>query len=195
MAQDWLTAEKRGRLAIVTRNAVAVSARRSPPTRRQQPLWGLLRSAQAEHPGRFLLIDSDGSEASEEALGELLDTKTEPQLALREGCALAPRATGVETSDGEEGTFTIDPERTVLLTGATGGLGSLVARHLVEAHGARHLLLASRSGEGAEGATDLRAMLQELGAKVRIAACDVADREQLEQLIGSIPASSTRLVP
>jgi NAD(P)-dependent dehydrogenase (short-subunit alcohol dehydrogenase family)/acyl carrier protein len=81
----------------------------------------------------------------------------------------------------------LDPERTVLITGATGGLGALVARHLVEAHGARQLLLVSRSGEDAPGALDLRAQLQEQGAEVKVAACDVSDRAQLEQLLGSIP--------
>ena len=56
-------------------------------------IWGLIRSAQSEHPGRFALIDSDGSEASEEALASALAIGAEePQLALREGAALAPRA-------------------------------------------------------------------------------------------------------
>ena len=61
----------------------------------------------------------------------------------------------------------IDPERTVLITGATGGLGALTARHLAEHHGARHLLLVSRSGPEAEGAEELRAELEELGAEAR----------------------------
>ena len=79
----------------------------------------------------------------------------------------------------------IDPDKTVLITGATGGLGALVARHLVENHGARNLLLASRSGAKAKGAKELKAELKELGAKAKIAACDVSDREQLQ-------SSSTR---
>ncbi|HEY8809751.1 MAG TPA: SDR family NAD(P)-dependent oxidoreductase, partial [Solirubrobacterales bacterium] len=82
----------------------------------------------------------------------------------------------------------IDPDKTVLLTGATGGLGALVARHLVEEHGARHLLLVSRSGPDAKGAEELEAELTELGAEVAIAACDVSDRDQLKELIDSIPA-------
>jgi acyl transferase domain-containing protein/NADPH:quinone reductase-like Zn-dependent oxidoreductase/acyl carrier protein len=81
----------------------------------------------------------------------------------------------------------IEPERTVLITGATGALGATVARHLVEEHGARHLLLVSRSGEQAEGAEELGAELEELGAQVGFAACDVSDRAQLEELLGSIP--------
>ena len=81
----------------------------------------------------------------------------------------------------------IDPERTVLITGATGGLGALIARHLVEHHGARHLLLVSRSGPEAEGAKELQAELEELGAEATIAACDVSDREALKKLLASIP--------
>ncbi|HEX8688964.1 MAG TPA: SDR family NAD(P)-dependent oxidoreductase, partial [Solirubrobacterales bacterium] len=81
-----------------------------------------------------------------------------------------------------------DPERTVLITGGTGGLGALTARHLVSEHGARHLLLLSRSGDEAEGAKELGAELRELGAEVRIEACDVSKRKQLEGAIGSIDA-------
>ena len=81
----------------------------------------------------------------------------------------------------------LDPERTVLLTGATGGLGSLVARHLVERHGARRLLLVSRRGSKAEGAKALKQDLQELGAEVKIAACDVSDRDALEKLLARVP--------
>ncbi len=81
----------------------------------------------------------------------------------------------------------IDPEATVLITGATGAIGALLARHLVTEHGARHLLLASRSGEKAQGAKELREELQGLGAEVTIAACDVADKGRLEELLASIP--------
>ena len=79
-----------------------------------------------------------------------------------------------------------DAEGTVLITGGTGALGGLLARHLVHAHGVRHLLLASRSGPGAEGASDLRAELEASGAEVRIEACDVSEREAVRGLLDSI---------
>ena len=83
----------------------------------------------------------------------------------------------------------LDPEKTILITGGLSGLGALFARHLAEAHGARHLLLVSRSGEKAEGAKELKDELEALGAAVTIAACDVSSRAQLQDLFAAIPAS------
>ncbi|MGW7449386.1 SDR family NAD(P)-dependent oxidoreductase, partial [Kitasatospora sp. NPDC054795] len=82
-----------------------------------------------------------------------------------------------------------DPEGTVLVTGATGTLGRLLARHLVVAHGARHLLLAGRRGGSADGMPELVRELTGLGASVTVAACDVADRAALTALLGSVPAA------
>ena len=83
----------------------------------------------------------------------------------------------------------LDPERTVLITGATGGLGALSAKHLVKAHGARHLLLLSRSGKKAEGAEELLAELKELGAEAKLVACDVSERAQLAAALQKVPAA------
>ncbi|MFE1184410.1 SDR family NAD(P)-dependent oxidoreductase, partial [Streptomyces sp. NPDC058796] len=81
----------------------------------------------------------------------------------------------------------IDPEGTVLITGGTGVLAAHTARHLVTRHGARHLLLVSRSGAKAPGAADLAAELEERGATVTVAACDVTDRKALDRLLEGIP--------
>ncbi|MFG2632240.1 SDR family NAD(P)-dependent oxidoreductase, partial [Streptomyces sp. NPDC048473] len=81
-----------------------------------------------------------------------------------------------------------NPEGTVFITGGTGTLGGLLARHLVTHHGARHLLITSRRGREAEGADDLANELTALGAEtVTIAACDVAERDQLAALLASVP--------
>ncbi len=81
-----------------------------------------------------------------------------------------------------------DPDGTWLVTGGTGTLGGITARHLVTRHGARHLLLASRRGPDAAEAADLRRELSELGADVRVVACDVADRADVERLLAAVPA-------
>ncbi len=185
MVQDWLGREQQGRLAILTRGAVAVDGEEELDPA-LAGAWGLLRTAQAEHPGRLTLIDSDGDAASEAALEATLAIASEPQLALRAGRALAPRATQAEAA-GQGGPL-LDPQRTVLITGASGALGSLVARHLVEVHGARNMLLTSRSGAQARGARDLQAVLEEQGATVKVVACDVGERDQVEELLAQVPA-------
>jgi polyketide synthase 12 len=76
---------------------------------------------------------------------------------------------------------------TVLVTGGTGGVGSLVARHLVAGHGVRSLLLASRSGTAADGVPGLVADLEGAGAQVRVVACDVADRAAVADLLADLP--------
>ncbi|GLF98832.1 SDR family NAD(P)-dependent oxidoreductase [Streptomyces yaizuensis] len=81
-----------------------------------------------------------------------------------------------------------DPDGTVLITGGTGTLGGLLARHLVAEHGARHLLLVSRRGPDAPGAARLRDELSSLGAHVTIAACDTTDRDALRRLLGAVPS-------
>ncbi|MFW6690679.1 type I polyketide synthase [Streptomyces sp. MAR4 CNX-425] len=82
----------------------------------------------------------------------------------------------------------LDPDKTVLVTGGTGTLGRLLARHLVTRHGIRHLLLTSRRGPGADGAEEFAAELAGLGARVETAACDVGDRRALRELLAAVPA-------
>ncbi|WP_026116743.1 type I polyketide synthase [Nocardiopsis valliformis] len=82
------------------------------------------------------------------------------------------------------------PGGTVLITGATGRLGALVARHLVVRHGVDDLLLISRQGPRAPGADALVADLTALGAGVRVEACDVSDAERLGDLLAEVPVSA-----
>ena len=163
------------RLVLVTRNAVAaVEDDRPDPV--AAAAWGLVRSAQTEHPDRFVLVDTDTDADVPADLVARAVGAGEPQLALRGGRLRVPRL-AVTSAAGEPPK--LDPAGTVVITGGTGGLGARVARHLVAEHGVRDLLLLSRRGPDTPGAEELRAELTEAGATVTVTACDIADRAQL----------------
>ncbi|MGO4463418.1 type I polyketide synthase, partial [Streptomyces sp. M-16] len=196
LLREWLGHDERlgaARLVVLTRRAVATRPGEALPGLSAAGLWGLVRSAQSEHPGRFVLADTDGTPASAAALVEALATGA-PQFGLRDGEPLTPVLTPVlarRPEDDAPGTppAGFDPEGTVLVTGGTGTLGRLLARHLVTAHGVRGLLLVSRSGPAADGATELERELTALGARVEIAACDTGHRSELEALLSRVPAA------
>ncbi|HWM09954.1 MAG TPA: type I polyketide synthase [Solirubrobacteraceae bacterium] len=173
------------RLVLVTEGAVDPAGDGAGPDLVGAAVWGLVRSAQAEHPGRFGLVDVDGSEASRAAVATA-SRIDEPQVAIRGGAVSVPRLTRVDTADGDGPAAGSWGGGTVLVTGGTGGLGALVARHLVAAHGVEDLLLVSRSGAEADGARELVAQLEQRGARVRLEACDVSDLDALTRLVGSI---------
>ncbi|MYU19120.1 KR domain-containing protein, partial [Streptomyces sp. SID8361] len=114
---------------------------------------GLIRSAQSENPGRITLVDLDTHPDSLAALPAAL-ASGEQELAVREGTISAPRLARA-TATPQDQAPEWNPDGTVLLTGATGTLGTLFARHLVAERGVRHLLLVSRRGETAPGAAEL----------------------------------------
>ncbi|MEV7168027.1 SDR family NAD(P)-dependent oxidoreductase, partial [Streptomyces microflavus] len=184
LAQEWLGEERSpgSTLVVVTDRAVAAGDAPDPDT---AAAWGLLASAQAEAPGRIVLVDAP-QDTGAEALAAAVATG-EPRLAVRPEGVLVPRLRPVR-DQGSAARPPWHPEGTVLITGGTGTLGALVARHLVTEHGVRRLLLAGMRGEQAPGAGELREELTALGASVTVAACDVANREQLAELLASVPA-------
>ena len=95
LADERLNASK---LVLVTKGAVATSNEEDITDLAASTVWGLVRSAQSEHPDRFVLIDIDDQEESLRALPAALGTD-EPQLALRQGSVSVPRL-GRVGSDG-----------------------------------------------------------------------------------------------
>ncbi|MET8832002.1 type I polyketide synthase [Streptomyces sp. NPDC004610] len=171
--QKWAAeqAHTGGRLVLVTQLATVAD-----PDLAAAAVWGLALAAQAEHPDRVVLIDLDGSPESERALTTAM-ASGEPQSAVRHGRVLVPRLT--PQPGGPRGT--LDTNGTVLITGGTGSLGTLLARHLATAHGARNLLLVSRNAMTDDRLAALRAALPD-GVQVRVAACDVTDGPALTRL-------------
>ncbi|MGA5894543.1 type I polyketide synthase [Streptomyces venetus] len=187
LVQRWLDDERftRSRLVVVTTGAVAALPGDDVTDLVHAPLWGLLRTAQAEHPDRIVLVDLDGKGDARALVAAAVATG-EPQTAVRDGRSHAPRL--ARATDRRTDPQLLDPDGTVLITGGTGGLGALFARHLVSGHGARRLVLTSRRGPDAPGASALAEELTGLGARVRIVAVDAADRDALAELIDGIPA-------
>ncbi|MFE2187531.1 SDR family NAD(P)-dependent oxidoreductase, partial [Streptomyces sp. NPDC059455] len=190
--RTWLTDERfsGARLVIATRGAVATGPGDGPADLATAPVWGLVRAAQAEHPERILLLDLDGDPASRDALRTVLPAAVaaaESEVAVRAGTAHVPRLVTVHPDQDTPPRF-LDPDGTALITGGTGALGRLVARHLVAAHGARHLLLVSRRGGITEDIDAFADELTALGAAdVRVTACDAADPEALTALLATLP--------
>ncbi|WP_374223081.1 type I polyketide synthase [Streptomyces sp. FH025] len=198
LAQEWLGAQEleAAQLVVLTRGGMAVQAGDHVADPAAGAVWGLLRSAQLENPGRFVLADlpADGGEGEVAALPTVLGSG-EPEVAVRDrkgygrrltrpsGDLVVPDRTeaAAQRPEGE------DP-RTVLVTGGTGTLGGVVAKHMVATGRAGGAVLLSRSGPGAAGVAALAAEVAELGGWVRVLACDVADRDALAGVLAALPA-------
>ncbi|RZS32689.1 acyl transferase domain-containing protein [Herbihabitans rhizosphaerae] len=177
--RDWLAEERDEKLVVVTRGAVALPGE-DVTDLAGAAVWGLVRSAQSEHENRLVLVDTDDADAIAAAVAS-----GEQQVVVRDGVARAPRlvraAPTGETPDGYGA-------GTVLITGGTGTLGWIVARHLVASQGVQHLVLTSRRGPDTPGIAELIEELEASGASVTVAACDAADRDALTGVLAAIPA-------
>ncbi|MEU5980660.1 type I polyketide synthase, partial [Streptomyces sp. NPDC047315] len=150
-------------------------------------VWGLVRSAGVEHPGRFVLVDVVGGGGGLPdwgvgwGLGEWV-------FGVRGGVVFVPRLVG-GVGGGVSGVGGLGGlgGGSVLVTGGSGVLGGLVARWLVEVLGVGRLVLVSRRGGGFVGGVELEGVLVGLGAEVVFEVCDVGDRGALEGVLGRIP--------
>ncbi|GAA2697881.1 type I polyketide synthase [Actinoplanes palleronii] len=166
----WLAADQPGQLVIVTERATA-----DDPDPAAAAVWGLLGSAQSEHPGRITVVDLCGAPASAAVLPQAAEL-TEPRVAVRNGAILAPRLALAGPADATPAA--LDPAGPVLITGGTGALGAILVRHLVTAYGVRDLVLANRSGTAP-------AWVDDLDARVTVTACDLSDRTAVASLVTS----------
>nr|AXL05705.1 beta-ketoacyl synthase [uncultured bacterium] len=184
VVQTWFTESAEAteaRLVVVTRGAVpAGDGVVTDPA--GSAVWGLVRAAQSENPNRIVLLDLDADTEVGDVLGTVL-ASGEAQVAVRGTTYSVPRLAPVTEIDGPA---VFDPQGTVLVSGA-GTLGGLAARQLVTRHGVRRLVLASRRGRAADGVDDLVTELTAQGADVSVVACDVSDRDQVANLVASVP--------
>ncbi|MEV0639396.1 type I polyketide synthase [Streptomyces sp. NPDC050619] len=194
LAQALADLELEAPLWCVTRAAVATADGETVTDPAQAMVWGLGRTLALERPrGWGGLIDLP-QRLDDEAtlwLGTALTApEGEDQLAVRGDGLFARRLTHAEARPAE-GDWR--PRGTVLVTGGTGALGARAARWLAE-NGARRLVLTSRRGMDAPGATQLVGELFGLGVHVSVETCDMADRDQVARLLRSIPGSELTAV-
>ncbi|WP_328891772.1 type I polyketide synthase [Streptomyces sp. NBC_00316] len=196
LIQEWLAEESlaSSRLVLATRGAVVGAGVGKVTDPVHAAVWGLARSAQSEHPGRIVLADFDIASSQEDwrmlAAAMASAGPGEEQFALRAGTVLTPRLTRAAAGAPTPPPPPLDPDGVVLITGGTGMIGQVIARHLVVEHGARHVLLASRGGDAGELPEELAAW----GAELRAVACDVADRPSLAALLKSLDRPLTAVI-
>ncbi|WP_374616334.1 SDR family NAD(P)-dependent oxidoreductase, partial [Frankia sp. AgKG'84/4] len=186
--QAWLAADglEETILVVATRGAVPAGGDGMLTEPAGGAVWGLARAAQGENPDRIVLVDRDpATPVSRSGLGPRLGAvlaSGEPELALRGHALLIPRL--ARATPASPPPTALDPDGTVLITGGTGSLAGILARHLAGRQGMRHFVLASRRGPAADGAQRLVADLTDLGAlTVQVIACDVTDRAAVAALL------------
>ncbi|BCJ69235.1 hypothetical protein Prubr_62560 [Polymorphospora rubra] len=185
VVQRWLATDELAgsRLVVTTRGAVAASGTDRVTDLAGAAVWGLLRSAQSEHPDRIALADFDRDLTGPDLA---LLAAAGDQLAVRADAVRVPRLVRAAVAAAPVPSLGVG---TMVVTGGTGALGAVVARHLVSVWSVRSLVLVSRQGPEAPGARDLVDELAGLGAEVRVVARDVTDRAQVHGLVGDITAS------
>ncbi|WP_435841905.1 SDR family NAD(P)-dependent oxidoreductase [Streptomyces fragilis] len=166
------------RILVVTRHAVATHL---DDVQDLAPAagWGLVRSAQSEHPGRITLVDVDGDPASLLALAAASAAGQE-QVAVRGGEPLVPRLARSAPQEYAREAPAPDPSGTVVVSGG-GDLAAAAAEYFVTVHGARRLLLI---GGGEEVARSLAGA----DAEVLVAEGTAADRDALAAALALLPA-------
>ncbi|HEX4420879.1 MAG TPA: SDR family NAD(P)-dependent oxidoreductase, partial [Kofleriaceae bacterium] len=180
-------AARSARLWLVTRGACAVE-HDGVIRPWQAALWGMGRVAAQELPaawGGLVDLDPRGGDGDVRALvAELLAPGLDDQLAYRDGRRLAARLVPARRAASATPT-PVSPDASYLITGGLGALGVHVARWLV-GRGARELVLTSRRGLETAQAQAIVTELEASGARVIVAAVDVADLEGMRGALGAL---------
>ncbi|RDG31563.1 SDR family NAD(P)-dependent oxidoreductase, partial [Streptomyces corynorhini] len=179
-------------LWAVTQGAVAVDRTESIARTSHSAVWGLGRVAALEHPDVWGGLVDLPARVDDRACARLAHALTrlgsgEDQLAIRAHGLFGRRL--VPSAPSSRHVSRWEPNGTVLITGGTGALGTRVARWAVR-RGARDLVLVSRGGATAPGAAELRAELEEAGARVTLRAVDVSVRADLAALLAEHPVDA-----
>ncbi|MEV1294074.1 type I polyketide synthase [Pseudonocardia sp. NPDC049635] len=174
------------RTLVLTRDAAVTRDGEVPAGTGAAAVAGLVRSAATENPGRFAVVDLAGDDPDAVTALPAAAASGEPQVAVRGGRVLVPRLVPLAPAPPGDEEWT-PGEGTVVVTGATGSLGGLAARHAVLRHGARRLLLLGRRGADAPGIAALRDELTAAGATVDVRACDVTDPAALDAALAAVP--------
>ena len=95
--QSWLAREGAGTLVVATRGAMALPGE-DVTDLAGAAVWGLVRSAQTEHPGRIVLVDTDGR-LDDESVAAVLSVG-EPQVLVRGGAVYIARVHGSRAVGG-----------------------------------------------------------------------------------------------
>ncbi|MGP3947130.1 beta-ketoacyl reductase, partial [Streptomyces sp. 6N106] len=188
LAQAMVEAEVPARLWCGTRGAVSVGRWDALAGAVQSQVWGMGRVVGLEHSavwgGLVDLPEVLDERGAARLVGVLAAGDGEDQVAVRGSGVFARRLVRADAGEGAERPWRA--RGTVLVTGGTGALGGRVARWVVRS-GAEHVVLTSRRGAEAPGAAELREELEALGARVTVAACDVADRAQVAAVLDAVP--------
>ncbi|WP_443041940.1 type I polyketide synthase [Streptomyces sp. B21-106] len=188
LLQRWLTEARadHSRLLLLTRGAVAARPGETVVDLPAAAVRGLFKSAASENPGRILLLDTDTDTTPTDDQLKDAAGRGSDELVLRDAQVLAPMLNRVAAPAQRPAAAAFPADRTVLVTGGTGTVGSATVRHLVHRHGVRHLLLVTRRGPQTPGAAELIAELAAADARVTVVSCDAADRDSLADVIRDI---------
>ncbi|HEX5873641.1 MAG TPA: type I polyketide synthase, partial [Pyrinomonadaceae bacterium] len=187
LIQALAGSEHSQRLWLVTSGSQAVETDDDVSGLGQSMLWGLGKVVGIEHSElKCTRIDLDPAAVETADLwNELHSNTNEEEIAFRHGSRFVSRLRRLPTPPEEpNATKLVRSDGLYLITGGLGGLGLCVSKWLVD-HGARHLVLMSRSGASETTETAVES-LRNAGAEVIILKTDVSVAEELAAALDAI---------